>query len=59
MFLFGSFSESGQKLDIVEVTLNEDLQKNNLHIVLNKVNKLLNLDPRKDAVSWTLEGKHE
>lgn len=56
---------SGQKLDIIEVTQNEDLQKHKLRAVLDTANRLLGI-PVTSGISkqgwsnikWTVEGIH-
>ncbi|RWS31718.1 beta-parvin-like protein [Leptotrombidium deliense] len=49
---------SGQKLDVIEVTQNEDLQKSKLRAVLDTANRLLGLQSRWAAIKWTVEGIH-
>lgn len=45
---------SNQKLELIEVTLNEDLQKANLREVIKNVHNLLD---NSIAEKWTIEGK--
>ncbi|RWS17385.1 beta-parvin-like protein [Dinothrombium tinctorium] len=47
---------SGQKLDVIEVTQNEDLQKSKLRAVLDTANRLLGLQSRWTSIKWTVEG---
>ncbi|CAG2115800.1 unnamed protein product [Medioppia subpectinata] len=47
-----------QKLDVVEVTQNEDGQKAKLRTVLDQANRLLGIQAKWSAVKWTVEGIH-
>lgn len=47
---------SGQKLDVVEVTQNEEGQKAKLKIVLEAANRLLGIQPKWGNIKWTVEG---
>ncbi|XP_074605648.1 beta-parvin-like isoform X2 [Brevipalpus obovatus] len=49
---------SGQKLDVIEVTQNEDLQKYKLRVVLETANRHLGLQTRWNSIKWTVEGIH-
>lgn len=49
---------SGQQLDVVEITQNEDLQKYKLRVVLETSNRLLGLATRYSNPPWTVEGIH-
>lgn len=55
---------SGQKLDVIEVTQNEDLQRHKLRAVLDTANRLLGIPvaPGKQTgwsnIKWTVEGIH-
>lgn len=50
---------SGQKLDVIDVTLNEDLQKSRLRAVLDTAGRLLNLHRRPHEIKWSVRGKLE
>lgn len=47
---------SGQRLDVIEVTQNEDLQKSKLRAVLDTANRLLGVQSRWTNIKWTVEG---
>jgi beta-parvin len=47
---------SGQKLDVIEVTQNEDLQKSKLRAVLDTVNRLLGVQNRNTNIKWSVKG---
>ena len=49
---------SEQKLDVVEVTQNEDAQKAKLRTVLDQANRLLGIQAKWGTVKWTVEGIH-
>ena len=50
---------SGQKLDVIEVTQNEDLQRFKLRAVLDTANRLLGITPNKwSNIKWSVEGIH-
>jgi parvin len=49
---------SGQQLDVIEVTQNEDLQKYKLRVVLETTNRLLGLATRYNNPRWSVEGVH-
>jgi hypothetical protein len=48
---------SGQQLDVIEVTQNEDLQKFKLRVVLETANRLLGYTGRLHNSKWSVEGK--
>lgn len=50
---------SGQKLDVIEVTQNEDLQKYKLRVVLETANRHLGLQTRWTNIKWTVEGNNK
>lgn len=47
---------SGQRLDVIEVTQNEDLQRSKLRAVLDTANRLLGVQSRWTNIKWTVEG---
>lgn len=49
---------SGHKLDVIEVTQNDDLQKIKLRSVLDTANRLLGIQQRWAMIQWTVEGIH-
>ncbi|XP_053210261.1 alpha-parvin-like [Panonychus citri] len=49
---------SGQKLDVIEVTQNEDLQKYKLRVVLETANRHLGLQSKYSTIKWTIDGIH-
>ncbi|XP_074600880.1 beta-parvin-like [Brevipalpus obovatus] len=49
---------SGNKLDVIEVTLNEDLQRSKLRAVLDTTNRLLGLYHRPEAIKWSVQEIH-
>src|ERR1700743_1502963 len=49
---------SSQKLDVVEVTQNEDGQRAKLRTVLDQATRLLGIQSKWSAVKWTVEGMH-
>lgn len=46
------------KLDLIEVTQNEELQKQRLSIVLGQINRLLTLNARWARLKWSVDGIH-
>ena len=48
----------GVKLDIVEVTQNEQVQKQKLFTLLSGLNKILSLQARWARIRWSVEGIH-
>jgi len=49
---------SGQKLDVIEVTQNDDLQKYKLIAVLETANRHLGIPNKWSNIKWTVEGIH-
>lgn len=49
---------SGTKLDVVEVTQNEDSQKRKLREVLETVNRIFSQQARWAQIKWSVEGIH-
>lgn len=49
---------SGTKLDVVEVTQNEDSQKRKLREVLETVNRIFSQNARWAQIKWSVEGIH-
>lgn len=49
---------SGQQLDVIEITQNEDLQKYKLRVVLETSNRLLGLSTRHNNARWSVDGIH-
>lgn len=49
---------SGHKLDVIEVTQNDDLQKIKLRAVLDTANRLLGIQQRWAMIQWSVEGIH-
>lgn len=49
---------SGHKLDVIEVTQNEDLQRFKLRAVLDTANRLLGIPAKWSNIKWTVEGIH-
>ena len=47
---------SSQKLDVVEVTQNEDGQRAKLRTVLDQANRLLGIQAKWGTVKWSVEG---
>lgn len=58
MFLEFYLFVSGQQLDVIEVTQNEDLQKYKLRVVLETTNRLLGFASRYSTPKWTVAGIH-
>ena len=54
----GNRPSSGQKLDVIEVTQNEDLQKFKIRVVLETANRLLGIPAKWANIKWTVEGIH-
>src|SRR5690606_35328026 len=54
-----AFILSGQQLDVIEVTQNEDLQKFKLRVVLETANRLLGITTKFSHSKWTVEGIHD
>ncbi|XP_015790233.1 alpha-parvin [Tetranychus urticae] len=50
---------SGQKLDVIEVTQNEDLQKYKLRVVLETANRHLGLQSKWVNSKWSVDGIHD
>lgn len=55
---FLHWRSSGQKLDVIEVTQNEDLQKFKIRVVLETANRLLGIPAKWANIKWTVEGIH-
>lgn len=55
--MFDYHSTSGQRLDVIEVTQNEDLQKTKLRAVLDTANRLLGIQSRWANIKWSVEGR--